>query len=445
MIWRVARKAVVDSVWLTTLVAPLLAASAWAEDWPQWRGAGRDGVWREDGVVKQLPAELPRKWSAKVGAGYSGPTVAEGRVYLTDRLTKPEETERVLCFDEQTGELLWSVAYPAPYGSIGYQAGPRASVTVQDGVAYALGATGVFHALDAKSGEVKWKANLAEQYDIEMPIWGIAGAPLIYQDLVILHIGGKDACVVALDRVTGKHVWKALSDRAQYTAPILVQQAGKDVVIVWTGDSVAGIDAASGEVYWRYEWKPRNMPIGIGTPVVEGDRVFFTSFYDGSLMLRLTEKGGKPAFEKLWQIAGRDERNTEALHSIISTPVMRDGYIYGADSHGELRCLEAKTGERLWENLTATPKARWSNIHFVQRITGDKLQEDWLFNERGELLIGHLTPKGFTELSRGKLIEPTQEQLRQRGGVCWAHPAFAKRFVFIRNDNELVCASLAAE
>src|SRR5690606_33016599 len=122
---------------------------------------------------------------------------------------------------------------------------------------------------------------------------------------------------------------KSLGDRAQYTAPILVKQANKDVVIVWTGDSVAGLDARSGNVYWRYEWKPRNMPIGITTPVVEGDRVFCTSFYDGSLMLSLTEKDGQPAAEKLWQIAGRDERNTEALHSIISTPIFRGDYLYG--------------------------------------------------------------------------------------------------------------------
>ena len=442
-------KTVVRGGWRMALVAVSLLAGGGSElradDWPQWRGAGRDGVWQETGVVKKLPAELPRKWTVKVGAGYSGPTVAEGRVYLTDRFTRPEEIERILCFDERTGEELWTVTYPAAYGRIGYQAGPRASVTVHDGLAYALGATGMLHCLDAASGQIKWKKDCEAEYEIEMPIWGIAGAPLIYQDLVILHIGGKDACVVALDRKTGKHVWKTLKDRAQYTAPFLVKQAGKDVVIVWTGDSVAGLDAATGEVYWRYEWKPRNMPIGIATPVVDGDRVFFTGFYDGSLMLRLAEKEGKPSFEKLWQIAGRDERNTEALHSIISTPILRGGYIYGADSYGELRCLDAKTGERIWEDLTATPKARWSNLHFVERITDGKLQEDWLFNERGELLIGHLSPKGFTEVSRGKLIEPTQEQLRQRGGVCWAHPAYANRCVFIRNDNELVCASLAAE
>jgi outer membrane protein assembly factor BamB len=251
------------------LVGLLYATTVAAEDWPQWRGAERDGIWREDGVNTMLPAVLPRKWTAPLGPGYSGPTVANGRVYVTDRQAKPTESERVLCFDERSGKPLWKVEYSAPYGSIGYQAGPRASVTVDDGSAYALGATGVLHCLDAASGEIRWKKDLAADYEIEMPIWGIAGAPLLYKDLVVLHIGGKGACVVALDRKTGEHVWKALDDRAQYTAPVLVKQAGKDVVIAWTGDSVAGIDAADGQVYWRYPWKPRNMPIGIATPVIE--------------------------------------------------------------------------------------------------------------------------------------------------------------------------------
>jgi hypothetical protein len=180
------------------------------------------------------------------------------------------------------------------------------------------------------------------------------------------------------------------------------------------------------------------MPIGIATPVVEGDRVFFTSFYDGSLMLRLLQD--RPEVEKVWQISGRNEKNTEALHSIISTPVFENGYIYGVESYGELRCLDAATGNRVWENRTAVPRARWSTIHFVKN--GDRY---FLFNERGELIIARLSPQGYDEISRAKLLEPTMDQLRERGGVCWSHPAFANKHVFARNDKELVCASLAAK
>jgi outer membrane protein assembly factor BamB len=254
--------------------------------------------------------------------------------------------------------------------------------------------------------------------------------------LVVVHLSGKQACIVAFDRQTGAERWKSLADRGQYTTPVLIQQAGKKVVLCWTGDSVAGVSAEKGEVLWRYEWRPRNMPIGCPTPVVVGDKVFCTSFYDGSLLLKLGKES--TTVEKVWQIVGRDERNTDALHSIISTPVFDGTHIYGVDSYGELRCLDAADGKRLWENLTATPKARWSTIHFVRN--GDR---HFLFNERGELVIAKLSPQGYEEISRAKLLAPTEEQLRQRGGVCWSHPAYANRCVFARNDRELVCASLA--
>jgi outer membrane protein assembly factor BamB len=428
-------------------VSIVLTGRALSDEWPQWRGPARDGVWRETGVIQRFPSDtLQHVWSVPVGPGYSGPTVADGRVYVTDRVAEPEQLERVHCFDWKNGAKIWSFQYPCPYDGIGYKAGPRAGVTLDEGRAYALGAMGHLHCFDAGSGAVLWKRDLNRDYRIQdassnedrMPIWGIAGAPLIYKNLVILHVGGRDgACVVALDKKSGEDVWRALDDRAQYSAPVLINQGGRTVCVVWTGDSVAGLDPANGKVYWRVPFTPRNMPIGISTPVVEQDRLFVTSFYDGSLMLRLAQD--QPSVEKLWQRAGRDERNTDALHSIISTPIMQGDYIYGVDSYGELRCLDAKTGERIWEDQTATPRERWSNIHFVQH--GDNV---WMFNERGELIIGRLSPKGFEEIDRAKLIAPTVEQLRRRDGVTWAHPAFAYRHVFARNDKELVCASLEA-
>ncbi|MEX2173969.1 MAG: PQQ-binding-like beta-propeller repeat protein, partial [Pirellulaceae bacterium] len=162
-------------------------------------------------------------------------------------------------------------------------------------------------------------------------------------------------------------------------------------------------------------------------------------------MLRLTtDKGAanKPAVEKLWHRVGQNEQNTDALQSIITTPVFDGTHIYGVDSYGELRCLDAATGDRLWEDLSATPKDRWSTIHLVKN--GDRY---WFFNERGELIIARLSPQGFDEISRAKLLEPTTAQLTRRGGVgvCWAHPAYANGHVFARSDKELVCASLKQE
>jgi outer membrane protein assembly factor BamB len=431
------------SIFAAALAAASLASfalSASADDWPQWRGPHRDGVWRETGIVEKFPSsQLTPKWRVEIGSGYCGPTVASGRVYVMDLAKGPPTAERIHCFDEKTGAKLWSHEYECHYGRVQYPAGPRASVTIDDGKAFALGSTGQIHALDAVSGKILWRRNLDEDLAIRLPQWGITAAPLVFDNLVILHIGGEGACIIALNKETGVEAWRALNDRAQYTAPIVVHQAGQPVVICWTGDSVAGLAAPTGKTLWRYDWKPRQMPIGVATPVVEKDRVFFTSFYDGSLMLRLLRD--QPNVEKLWQIAGRDERNTEALHSIISTPVFDSGYIYGVDSYGELRCLDAADGHRMWEDKTATPPNRWSTIHFVKN--GDRY---FLFNERGELIIAKLSPKGYEEISRAALIEPTFAQLPQRrGGVCWSHPAFANKHVFARNDKELVCASLAAE
>ncbi|MCC2671147.1 MAG: hypothetical protein K0Q72_3618, partial [Armatimonadetes bacterium] len=121
----------------------LAPAAAFADDWPQWRGPSRDGVWKEKGLVDKFSGpELPSKWRVPVGAGYSGPTVAQNRVYVTDRVTEPSQLERVHCFDARSGKQLWSHSYDAAYGGVGYPDGPRAAVTVSDGKAYSLGAIG---------------------------------------------------------------------------------------------------------------------------------------------------------------------------------------------------------------------------------------------------------------------------------------------------------------
>jgi len=417
--------------------AALKASSAIADDWPQWRGPTRSGVWQEAGVATHLPpGQLPIRWSVSIGSGYSGPVVSNGRVLVTD---KQETSERVLCFSESDGKLLWNHEYPCRY-TISYPAGPRASITVDENVAFALGAMGDLHAIDTSTGNVVWHRDLNADYKIAMPIWGISASPLVYQDIVVAHIGGADgASVLGLDRDSGKERWRALDDRAQYSAPILIRQANQDVMVLWTGDSIVGLDPSTGKMHWQIPFRPSKMPIGVSTPVVEGDQLFITSFYDGSVMIRVPSES--LTAEKLWHVRGKDEKNTEALQSIIATPIFRNGYIYGVDSYGQLRCLDAKDGRRVWEDTTATPQERWSTIHFVQH--GD---DTWMLNELGELIIAKLTPDGFKEVSRSKLIEPTLPQLSRRKGrgVCWSHPAFANRHVFARSDEQLLSADCSA-
>ena len=427
---------IVVSVFLFVLVATFVVPSQ-AQDWPQWRGANRDGKLVADGLIEDL-SQLEADWEMPIGSGYSGPTVARGLVYVADKVTDPESLERVHCFDEQTGKTVWMHQYPVRY-KVSYPAGPRASVTIHAGKAYSFGTMGNAYCFDAKTGKVIWELDFDQKYQIStdrrIPVWGLAASPLIYNDLVIYHVGGKEATVVALNKDTGKIVWESLKDRSQYSSPILVRQNGKDVVVIWTGDSVAGIAPENGDVYWRFEFKPVNMPIGVATPVVNDDKIFVTSFYDGSLMLRMEQNAMDVS--KVWKAIGVNERSTKALHSIISTPIWIKDHIYGVDSYGELRCIEAATGKRIWESLDAVPKARWSTIHFVEH--GDRV---WMFNERGELILGKLSPEGFSELSRKKIIEPTKPQLNRRGGVCWSHPAFANGAIFVRNDRVIRRISL---
>ena len=425
---------------LSIFLPCLLSATLSADDWPQWRGPNRDGVWRETGVIEKFDApEIKRRWTAEIAAGYSGPTVADGRVYVTDRLTEPEEIERVLCFDWTNGEKLWTHSYPCKYEKLGYRDGPRASVTVDGGRAYALGAVGHLFCFDAVTGKVLWKKDPIADFNVKLQIWGVSAAPLIEGDLVILQIGGQDACIVALDKKTGRRRWATLGDDASYSAPITIEQAGRRVVVCWTATRVVGLDPQTGSVLWQQEVGYTRWPIAIATPVLYKDRLFLCSVDKGSLMLRLMPD--RPEIDKLWwRYGGEDPDETESLQALMCTPYLADGYIYGANRNGVFRCIDAKTGDRVWEDRTATTQAKFGTMHIIR---GSK--HIWIFNDRGELIISRLSPKGFDEISRAKLIDPTLGQYRRRDGVTWSHPAFAYKHVFIRNDEELVCASLAAE
>ena len=428
---------------LSACVASVLFLSATcapADDWPQWRGMNRDGVWHETGIIESFAgSQLDAEWTAEISNGYSGPTVAEGRVYVTDRVVDPVQMERVLCFDATTGERLWTHEYTCRYHRVGYPDGPRASVTIAGGRAYSLGTMGHLRCLDAISGELLWKKDPGTDYDVDKPVWGIAAAPLVEGNLVIVQLGARpDACIVAMDKETGREVWRALEDPASYSAPVMIEQAGERVLVCWTGSHIVGLNPATGEVHWQYDTPQSKMVINVPTPVIDGDRLFLSSFYDGAYMLRLHQD--MLGIEKIWQRQGKSERDTDALHAMITTPLIQGDYVYGVDSYGQLRCLDGRTGDRVWEDLTAVPSERWATIHMVRN--GDRI---WMFNDRGELIISTLSPDGFNEISRAKLIDPTKGQLSRGDGVAWSHPAFANKHIFIRSDTQLLCASLAAE
>lgn len=417
-----------------------------AEDWPEWRGKGRVGVWNETGILDTFPpAGLRIQWRTPIHRGFAGPAVANGRVYIADFV--PSErlkgAERVVALDEKTGAVLWTREWPVDYHGLmeTYAIGPRATPTVDGDRVYEVGAKGALRCLDARTGEVLWQKDYVKDYATEVPVWGITGAPLVDGERLICLVGGEpDAKVVAFDKKTGKELWRALPSDSEpgYGQPIMVQYGTTRQLIIWHSRAVASLDPASGKVNWEQPFK-LNSGLSVATPVQSGARLFLSAFYNGPMMLTLD--GQTPRAELSWKGKSNSEIQTDGLHSLISTPVIVGDYIYGICSYGQMRCLNAKTGERIWETQEVTKeRARWATGFIVRN--GDRF---FINNDRGELIIARLSPDGYHELSRTTLITPTAQSgnRRELGAINWSHPAYANRHIIARNDEEVISASLA--
>lgn len=422
-----------------------------ADDWPQWFGPQRDGIWRESGIVEKFPDEGPELlWKQEIGAGYAGPAVSEGKAVLFSRTLddlsqRPDDPfargeipgkEHITCFDAASGEQLWTHAYETAY-TISYAAGPRCTPVIDDGLVYTLGAEGRLHCLQVADGKVVWSKDFLELFGVNSPGWGFAGTPLIEGDQLICLARGDGSTVVSFDKKTGEERWRALSAREPgYSPPSLFEDEGKRVLIIWHPEAINGLDPGNGKVLWTIPWEIRS-GLSVATPQREGKRLFFTSFYNGATMLEFETFDKKP--KVAWQTGHASERRTEHLNSIIGTPAFTDGHIYGGCSYGQFRCLRAADGERLWETLEPIIKKeeRWATVFVTPH-------EDryFLFNELGELIIAKLSPQGYEEISRAKLIEPNGSDMMNQRPVVWSHPAYANQCVFVRNDSEVRCYSL---
>lgn len=445
--------------WILLIGATLLVPSArgFGADWPQWLGEDRDGVWRETGLLERFPPGGPRVvWRAPLGMGNSGPAVAKGRVYVMDRQPalgadgKPAPSEngkspgkeRLVCLNAADGKPVWEYAYDCPY-SIAYRTGPRVTPLVRDGRVYTLGAMGDLYCLDTARGAVRWHKNLGTAYKAKPPVWGWAASPLLDGDLLYCLAGGEGSAVVALNKDTGAEVWKALtSEEICYSPPILLEAGGKRQLIVWLSDSINGLDPATGKAYWTLPYPPEGEPqrpaVSISQVRHSGDLLFVTSYYHGPLLLKLA--ADHPAASIVWKDKTVKATRPIGLHSLMSTPVIKDGYIYGVCANGELRCCDVKTGDQLWETYAAVAgkKADCGTAFLIPQ--GDRFV---LFNDNGELILANLTPKGYAEIDRAQILEPVEASRGRQ--VVWAHPAFANRCVYARNNKEMVCVSLAAE
>ncbi|UCD28856.1 MAG: PQQ-binding-like beta-propeller repeat protein [Planctomycetota bacterium] len=420
------------------IVAPNgLALQLQADDWPQWRGFHRDGIWRETSILERFDrTELQPRWRTPINPGYAGPAVANGKVYVTDRNRK-KNTERVLCLNADTGKIIWTHEYPCPYKGVQYDSGPRCTPTVCKGVIYTLGTMGHLFCLNAETGRLIWQKNYVKDFSTDLPTWGIASAPLVDGDRLIALVGGKNnAGVVAFDRHTGKVIWRALSiSDIGYAPPIIYTAGGVRQLIIWHPEAVVSLNPNTGAVYWQVPFHT-SMGVSIITPVFDDPLLFVSQSWGGPLMLELAKN--KPAAKVLWRLPPDGDADNDLLNCLMSTPILRNGYLYGISLYGEMRCLDARTGRRIWQTYQATGHGRWWNAFLIPN--GDRM---FIHNEQGELIIARLSPKGYDEISRAQLIEPTN-RLRRRN-LVWSHPAFANRCVYARNDKEIICVSLASE
>jgi len=417
---------------IAVFVSILFVVSTWADDWPQWRGPTCDGAWTEQGVLKTFPpGGLTIRWRTAVEPGLSSPVVAQGRVFLTDvELTRPMTKERVRCFEAESGNPLWIYSYDAEYPDNGPDQptqGPVPTPICHSGKVYTIGKTDLL-CLDAAGGTLLWRKALDKEYQAQAFL--TYASPLIEGNLLIIFAGrfsgDATACVIAIDKDSGKTAWRAVTDYAAMSSPIVVSAAGKRQLIVWSQQAVTSVDAATGDVCWREQTRPQNQSSAVSTPVAQGSKLLI-----GALMMELDQ--AKPAAAVLWP---ESKSPTRRNFSNTSTPMIRGDYVFSARTSGHLVCLEAATGKELWQTEQVTELGSGASIHLT--TNGNNT---FLYTDRGELILANLSGKGYKEISRAALLEPTYPYDGRK--FAWAPPAYADRCIFARSDKELVCASLA--
>ena len=432
-----------------SLCGQLLAPVAQADEWPQWMGPQRDDVYREDGIVDRIPAEgLPVKWRVPVALGYSGPAVAAGRVFLTDFIIESGTStnnsggrdkltgiERTLCFDAASGEQLWKFENPCTY-NISYANGPRATPTVDADRVYILGAEGDLLCLLVESGELVWRKNLPKEFNAETPIWGHAAHPLVHGDLLYCLAGGPDSVAVALDKLTGEVRWHALSaSEIGYCPPTIYTLGGREQLLIWHADSLNALNPLSGELIWTYPLKAR-YAMALAAPQLSGNRLFASGMGETSVMMEIGSDG-MPG-EILW--TGKPKIG---VYSGNATAIFDGDIIYGSDCGlGAYIAVNADDGQRYWETFELTTGGNRRASHGTAFTIKHK-DKFIIFAETGDLIFAKFSRAGFEELGRMHVLEPTGEAMGRP--VVWSHPALANRCIYLRNDKELVCVSLAAE
>lgn len=403
-------------LFLTSLAVVLAAVvHLAAEDWPQFLGPERNGKYRGPALAETWGPQGPRVvWRRRVGAGFAGPAVVQGRVILFHRVGNEEVVESL---DARTGNTQWRYAYLTSYrDDFGFDEGPRAVPVVAGGVVYTFGAEGQFHAIDLATGTRVWSVDAMRRFKVPKGFFGAAGSPLVEDGRVLANVGGPEAGIVAFDAKSGNVLWTATSDQASYSSPVGATIGGRRLAIFLTRAGLVGLDPATGRVQFQRPWRARiAASVNAATPLVIGDLLFISAEYGpGAGVFRLEGS----MLTELWV-------SNDVLTNHYATSVHHAGYLYGFHGRQEFgqsfRAVELRTG-----------KVRWNQDRFLAgtvTLAGERLI---ILRERGELLLAPASPDGFKPLARAQILP----------GTVRAYPALSDGLLFARNENTLISLDL---
>jgi outer membrane protein assembly factor BamB len=380
------------------------------EDWPRYRGPNLNGISTESGWSVDWPATGPKQlWKANVGIGFSSISVADGRAYTVGN---EKDRDTIYCFDAATGREVWKHSYVCKLNPKAYEGGPSATPTIEDGRVYTLSKDGEAFCLQAADGKVVWSAHLGRDLKAKVPGWGFASSPVIVDNAVYLNVGTRGT---ALDKATGKVLWTTGDQAAGYSSLVPATFGGTKALVLFTAQSVAAVDPATGRELWSHPWKT-SYDVNAAEPIVSGDKVFISSGYNhGAALLRIG--GGKP--EVIWE--NKEMRNQH------NSSVLIDDALYGfdGDNNSELKCLDFNTG-----------KVRWSEKGLGK---GTLMAADGkliVLSEKGELVIAAADPTAFKPLARWQVM----------GGKCWTVPVLSNGRIYCRNARgDLVCVDVSGK
>jgi len=387
-------------------------ASASTTYWTDFRGPARDGHYREQPIRTDWPpAGPPPLWKQPVGGGYASFVIAGGQAFTIEQ-RGPQEV--VAAYDVRTGRELWTNAWAGVFRESMGGDGPRATPTWHDGKVYALGGSGELRCLDAGTGAVLWRTNILTDAGASNLQWGMAAAPLIVDNtVVVLPGGGNGNSVVAYDRTTGARAWSALDDAPSYASPMLVTLGGVRQMLVFSASRLMGLTPERGEVLWEFPWTTQ-YGVNASQPLLLGnDRVFVSTGYgSGAAAIELSQSGGRFSVRELWR--------TNRMKNQFTSSLLHDGFIYGLDE-SILACLDAATGELKWKGgRYGYGQVMLADGHLI------------VLTESGELALVRATPERHVELARFPVLD----------GKTWNHPAMSGGYLLVRNINEMAAFDL---